>query len=427
MTHTTEKREQAIAERLKAGVSFDQIASELSIPAEQVESVCFSLCHANPKEFKYSTYLTKEWLEAKAKDHSIFAIANITQLNYKQVVYRLGKYGLSTRKSNENILPTKEDLYRLYVTERKTDRNIAEQYGVPIRTIKNLRYKYTILRTSRKPLEEIITLEYLHRLYVELDISVSQICKLFETSRATLDPLMDSLLLSGEPLAREIEHHKLSRKSYYLFERLLSTVPHSELAEDLKTKGLYEIAAERKLLSGESNQLIPFTKEWLLVEMQTKSPTKIALENGKMYSYVSKLIDDYGIDRSKRKDEINPHILRRLFLELYWSDSEIAAQFGISDNSVREQRKSEGILAKHRLPIEERLPVHLFKKLYLHEGLSLYQIGSAFRISHANVRTLKKKYIESGHSELDGVRVAGVSEERFAFLQNQIALGVYEA
>ena len=100
MTHTAEKREQAIAERLKAGVAFDQIASELSIPVEQVESVCFSLCHANPKEFKYSTYLTKEWLEAKAKDHSIFAIANITQLSYKQVVYRLGKYGLSTRKSN---------------------------------------------------------------------------------------------------------------------------------------------------------------------------------------------------------------------------------------------------------------------------------------------------------------------------------------
>ena len=423
MTHTAEKREQAIAERLKAGVSFDQIASELSIPTEQVESVCFSLCHANPEEFKYNTYLTKEWLEAKAKDHSIFAIANITQLNYKQVVYRLGKYGLSTRKSNENILPTKEELYRLYVTERKTDRNIAEQYGVPIRTIKNLRYKYTILRTSRKPLEEIITLEYLHRLYVELDISVSQICKLFETSRATLDPL----LLSGEPLAREIEHHKLSRKNYYLFERLLSNVPHSELAEDLKTKGLYEIAAERKLLSGESNQLIPFTKEWLLVEMQTKSPTKIALENGKMYSYVSKLIDDYGIDRSKRKDEIDPKILRRLFLELYWSDSEIATQFGISENSVREQRKSEGILAKNRLPIEERLPVELFKKLYLHEGMNLYQIGSAFRISHADIRALKKKYIESGHDDLGGVRVAGVSEERFAFLQNQITLGVYKA
>lgn len=427
MDDTAKKPKEMIAERLKAGFSFEQIANLLGVPAEQVESVCFSLCHTNPKEFKYRTYLTKEWLEAKAKDHSVRAIAAITQLNYKQVIYHLGKYGISTRKPTGNVLPSKEELFRLYVTERKTDRIIAEQYGASARTIKNLRYKYDILRSTRKPLEGIITLEYLHRLYVELDISVSQICKLFETSRATLDPLMDSLLMKEDPLAREIEHHKLSRKNYRLFERLLASVPHSELAEDLKTKELYEIAAERKLMEGESNQLIPFTKEWLLVEMQTKSPTKIALENRKMYSYISKLIDDYGIDRSKRKDEIDPKILRRLFLELYWSDSEIAAQFGISENSVREQRKSEGILAKNRLPIEERLPVELFKKLYLHEGMNLYQIGSAFRISHADIRALKKKYIESGHDDLGGVRVAGVSEERFAFLQNQIALGVYKA
>ena len=82
MDYTTEKPEEMIAERLKAGFSFEQIANLLGVPAEQVESVCFSLCHTNPKEFKYRTYLTKEWLEAKAKDHSVRAIAAITQLNY---------------------------------------------------------------------------------------------------------------------------------------------------------------------------------------------------------------------------------------------------------------------------------------------------------------------------------------------------------
>ena len=41
---------------------------------------------------------------------------------------------------------------------------------------------------------------------------------------------------------------------------------------------------------------------------------------------ICQMMDALGIDRSQRRAEIDPGLLRYLSLELYWSDEEIAAQ-----------------------------------------------------------------------------------------------------
>ena len=426
MPNETDKINEQITEHLKRNVSFQDISLELSIPIEQVESVCFHLCKSVPSEFKYAKYMTKEWLEEKLKDHTIFGIANITHLSYRQVQYHLGKHGLTNRRMDSEQLPTEEELRRLFLTEKLGDKKIAERYEVPIYTIKNLRYKYGIMRSERVPVDQILTLPIFRRLHIELGISMSQLAVLFGVNRSDIAQLKNDFCASDASLAAVLASHHPSRKNQKLFERMLDEIPHSELIEELKTKDLYEVAFQHNLIKGSDRNTVPFSREWFLLELQTKSPTKIANETGKSYAAISQMLDEHGIERSKRKDEINPSILRRLFLELYWSDTDIGNQFGISPFAVRRQREAEGIYIKDRMPLEQRLPVELFSKLYLVEGLSLFQIGKAFRTSPANLRALKQQYIAEGHSEFDKIRVPGVSEERFTYLQNQIVLGVYK-
>lgn len=426
MSAETAKIDGLIEEQLKANRSFREIASALSLTVEKVESVCFQLCKEKPSEFKYESYLTKEWLEEKRQEHSIFGIANITGLTYRQVQYLLGKHGITLRERIDASLPSEAELRNLFLVEKLTDREIGDKYGVRFHTIKNLRYKYGIMKSERVPLNEVLTLSFFHRLHVKLDISMFQLASLFGTNRPVIAQIKSNLCATNDPLALEIANHSNSRRNQKLFERMLAEIPHAELIEELKTMDLYEIAFQHNLLKSSENNLVPFSREWFLMELQTKSPSKIANETGKSYATISAMLDEYGIDRSKRKDEINPKILRRLFLELYWSDTDIGKQFGISPYSVKRQRELEGIYVKDRIPLEQRLPVELFSKLYFVEEMSLHQIGKAFRISNMLLRELKQKYIADGHSEFHKTRVPGVSQERFNYLKNQIALGLYK-
>lgn len=426
MSNEISKIDELIEEQLKTNHSFREIASSLSVSVEKVESVCFQLCKTKPSEFEYGTYLTAEWLKEKLQEHSIFGIANITGLKYRKVQYYLGKHGITLRQRIDTSRPSEDDLRNLFLVEKLTDRQIGDKYGLPFHAIKNMRYKYGIMKSDRDPIDETLTLSFFHRLYVTLEISMVQLASLFGTSRFVLAQIKANLCVIDDPLAVEISRHSHSRKNQKLFDRMLSEIPHSELIEELKTKDLYVIASQHNLLKSSDRGITPFSREWFLLELQTKSPTKIANETGKAYTTISAMIDSYGIDRSKRRDEINPKILRRLFLELYWSDTDIGNQFGISPFAIRRQRESEGITVNDRIPLEQRLPAELFSKLYLEEGLSLHQIGIAFRIGQPSLRDLKRSYVAAGHTEFDRIRVPGVSQERFNYLKNQIALGLYK-
>lgn len=115
-----------------------------------------------------------------------------------------------------------------------------------------------------------------------------------------------------------------------------------------KKQGILEIAAEYNLIDNANNKLIPFSREWFFYEMQSKSPTKIAKETRRPYSEICQMMDALGIDRSQRRAEIDPGLLRYLSLELYWSDEEIAAQVHLPVTAITQQRRSEGIHMKDR-------------------------------------------------------------------------------
>ncbi len=414
-----------VKESMQDGLSIAEISEKLSLPLGLTEEAVFELCNQFPQDLPIERYLTKEWLTEKLKTTSIVGIANITHQKYRRIQYLLSKYKISVKREPVKPLPDKKTLCDLYINKRMSDGKIADEYGVPIYIIKNLRYRLGILKTDRTPIEDILTREFFHRLYVEFGICVVKIAALLNTNRALVTELKDKYTEPEDEMSEAIRNQSNNKSNNDLFDRLLNNIPQKELIEKLHTESLLEIAIEYGLMAG-SRELVPFTKEWFLLELQEKSPTKISIETGKPYREICDMLDALGIDRSKRKNEVDPDMLKHLFEHLMWSDSEIADMFGLSKTAIIQQRSSLGITAQSRLPLEKRLPPAMFIALYMKEKMNTVQMGKAFRTSAVNISNLKHKYIEDGYSELKNTRSTGVSKPRFDYLTRQIELGIYK-
>ncbi len=425
MNMTNEKLKLKIKAYMQKDLSIAKISEKLSLPSVQTEELVFALCHQYPDEFPIDRFLTKEWLTEKVKTDSIIEIANITQQKYRRIQYLLSKYKISVNRKPTAPLPSEKTLRELYIDKRMSDGKIAGDYGVPTYIIKNLRYRLGIFKTDRTPIEEILTRDFFHRLYVEFGICVVKIATLLDTNRALVTELKEAYTEPADEITEAISKQTNIKSNNDLFDRLLEGVPRKELIEKLHTESLLEIAIEYGLIAG-SRELVPFTKEWFLLELQEKSPTKISIETRKPYPEICDMLDELGIDRSKRKNEIDPDMLKYLFEHLMWSDTEIADMFGLSKTAIKQQRTSLGITAQSRLSLEERLPPAMFIALYKKEKMNTVQMGKAFRASAANIRNLKHKYIDDGYAELENSRSTGVSKPRFDYLSRQIELGIYK-
>lgn len=426
MTITDNLKELA-ADLLHSGASIQEVADQLSLPLKDAEYLCFLLCRQQPEDFNINDYLTKEWLEEKLGSHSIIEIANLTGLRYRQVQYYLRKYGLSARKSTKLPLLEEQELRRLYVDDGLSDRTIAEQYHTTAYIIKSLRYKFGIFKTERIVAAQLLTKEFFYRLYVELNIGLSQMAQLFNTSRPTILQYKKRYAAGNDSMSKSIAAHRASRRHQELLSRMLDEIPHRLLIDKLQKQGILEIAAEYNLIDNANNKLIPFSREWFFYEMQSISPTKIAKETRRPYSEICQMMDALGIDRSQRRAEIDPGLLRYLSLELYWSDEEIAAQVHLPVTAITQQRRSEGIHMKDRTPLEKRLPPALFSKLYLEENLTAAQIAKLLRTSLTRIREVKNEYITQGHREFENYHSKSVSPERFEYLNRLFTLGLYKA
>ncbi len=410
---------------MQYGLSIPEISEELSLPINDTEELVFELCRLYPDECSIDRYLTKEWLSEKIKTNTIMAIANITRQKFRRIQYLLSKYNISVKREPSTELPDRDTLYAMYITRRMSDGKIAKQYGVPVYIIKNLRYRLGILKTERTPIEDILTREFFHRLYVEFGICIVKIAALLDTNRVLITELKDKYATANDEISKSVRSQTNNKSNNALFDKLLTEVPRNDLIKRLHTESLLEIAVEYGLVAG-SRELIPYTKEWFLMELQEKSPTKISIEAGKPYREICDMLDAFGIDHNKRKNEIDPNMLKYLFEHLMWSDTEIAAMFGISKTAISKQRSALGITAQSRLSLEERIPPAVFIALYLKERMNTVQMGKAFRTSAINISNLKHKYIADGYTELENARSTGVSKPRFDYLTRQIELGIYK-
>lgn len=391
---------------------------------EDAEKAAFELCKEDKSLYKRFGIPTPEWLAEKKKSSTISEIGELTGLNYKQVQYLLSKYQIAPRKPLREQL-TKEDLCRLYVDQELSDSEIAEMYQCSAHTIKRLRADYDIQRDDRKTLEEKCPLELFHRLYVTFGIGTDQIAKLIGVTRANIAKLRELYVGVDSPLASEIASKRNTGINCELFAELLDKVPHTLLIEGLKNKDIQEIAMEYGVIGKPNNRYTPFTKKWLETELLTKTIRQVASENGKSTAYISGLVKEMKVSIPEKAKQVDEEILRELYLRRYWSDAEIGKHFNLAPVTIKKIRLSYGIHSTERMDYKERLTPQVFMSLYLHEGLNLAQIASATRVPPNIVRKLKKEYAASGYEQLAGQRIIGVTAEKLEYISKQINLNIY--
>ena len=190
------------------------------------------------------------------------------------------------------------------------------------------------------PLETKLPIELFHRMYVVSKLSLSLIATLHNTSRVTLTELRDKYIAMGHPLSHEIAD--TDNTGYYprFMGDLMQLISKEDLCRELRTKTIYEIAAQYKLIAPTVNSHTPLSKEWLKAELMTKSVKQIASETNMSVSRLYVIISEYGLSEATRTFHIDPNILRELFINRCWSDETIAEHLQV----IMENLQKRGLL-----------------------------------------------------------------------------------
>jgi len=400
------------------------VSEKHGIPLKGLEDYCFRLCKEQPDSFEYKLFLTEDWFSEKLPQYeSLVELSNDTGIHYRTLCYFKERFFPEKRRQLAKEI-SYDDLWRMYVDDEMTDKEIALKYETNTANIKRLRQAYDIMASDRKPLEEKLPIELFHRVYVLSKLGLGQIAMLFGSSRTSVTELRDKYASCGHPLSTDIADTNNVGAYPRFLEDILQVVSKKELCRELQTKTIYEIASHYGIIAHTANSLKPLSKEWLKAELMTKSISIIASENHKSVSWIWKLIDEYGLDRFARTNHIEEDILRELFINRCWSDATIGKHFGVSASTVKKERLGYKIFSEQRPSIEDRITVPLFRYLYIEERMSLLQIASAYNVSGAKLRALRKKYVDEGNADLAHRTSGRVTPERLEYLNKQIHLNL---
>ena len=404
--------------------SFEEVSRKLSVSADELEAYCFSLCKEHPEEFDLKYFLTKEWFDDKlTRFDNLVELANLTGIHYRTLFYYKQKFFPERRRNLAKEI-SRDALWKLYVEQELTDKDIAKMYDTNTANIKYLRQTYDIAASDRKPLDEKLPIEMFHRLYVISKLGLGQIASLYNSSRTTITDLKSRYAGSDHPLAKDIR--ETNNMGYYprFLEDLLQLISKEELCRELRTKTIFEVAAQYKLIAPTANSLVPLSKEWFKAELLSKNVATIAKENNMTPARVSILISELGLENLDRSERISEALLRELYINRCWSDTKIAKHLGVSSGTVKRIRLRYRILSEQRPTVEERIPPELFRYLYIEEKMSLYQIAIAFDIASPKIRELRQEYIAEGYTEFAHRSSFKIQPERLEYLNKLIHLNL---
>lgn len=411
-------------EFIKSAGSFEDVAKKYSLSVTELETYCFGLCKEFPETFQYKYFLTKEWFTEKLSKHkNLIELSNTTGIRYRTLCYLKQKVlPAKCRHISDEI--SYDDMWKMYIEEEMTDKSIAKKYNTTTESIKWLRQSYDIMLCDRVPLEKKLPVELFHRMYVVSKLGLGQIASLYNAPRQTASDLKNKYANMGHPLSKEIA--ETNNAGYYprFMGELLQRISKADLCRELQTKTIFEIASQYKLLASTVNTLVPLSKEWFKAELLTKSVSAIAKENKISIPRAWALISEYGLETPSRTSHIDEATLRELFINRCWSDATIAKHLGISPATAKSERLSYKIYNDQRPSVEERISVEMFRYLYIEERMTLVQIGTAFNISDAKIRSLRQKYISMGHTDLAHRTSNHITPERLEYLYKQIHLNL---
>jgi transposase len=213
------------------------IENHVLIKKDVVEQALKSI-NIERKNYRFVNY-TKDELKKILEDFylnqklSIRQIAKKLNVRYGTIQRWLIKFNIPRREGNpEKIVIPKEELFKLYVEQKKSANEIAKIYNVAHTTILDKLEKYGIEKRKDKKLKDIPNLkEELKRLYIKEGKTMEEIASIFNVSK--------------EAIFKWLKKFKIERKiptiSIEKSDKKLSEIPKEELKQiltDLYNKGL---------------------------------------------------------------------------------------------------------------------------------------------------------------------------------------------
>lgn len=101
--------------------------------------------------------------------------------------------------------------------------------------------------------------------------------------------------------------------------------------------------------------------------------------------------------RRNLSKEISRDTLWELYVQQEMSDKAIAQMYETNTANIKYLRQAYDIMASDRKPLDEKLPIELFYRLYVISKLGLGQIASLYNSSRTTVTELKNRYSEMDH------------------------------
>ncbi len=369
--------------------SVAQMAKDLDCDEQDLELFYIECFKENRYLYPLRVLLTPEWLKEKLQDASVLEISAYTGASPTAIHRILSSYNMSTPKIVDVLTP--EVLQALYIEQQLSATEIAEQYKCSVDTVKKLVSSYKLRAADRSINKPNIDQKLFHTLYFEIAFSISQIAEMLNCSTTYIKNVLRPEMISlGGPLAEDLKSRKNSTPYKNLADELYQKVEPIVLLELLRENSFTKVAEIYGVIPKTGYEL--FTKEWLEHLLSKMNLREISQTYKISYSYVKTLKDKYNLECSGVEERLDAELVRLLYSNNWWTEKEIAQILDTSLYSVQKLLAKLGLKAKDKKPLKDRLSAEEFATLYLEEELTLQQIAEVYGTSLEKVSSLRNKY-----------------------------------
>lgn len=407
-----------IRELAEKGFTVHHMAKKLNADEAELESYYIDCFAEDSVTFPLRLLVTKDWLQSQLQHTSVLQLSKRLKTSRSTLNRLMKTYQIENYKLKDILTP--EVLYSLYVTQRLTDRQIAEQYNCSVESVKKLKASYSITSADRIPGEDDINLEFFHTLYVKYGFTFAQIADMMNCARHfVINTLRPRLLAQGGPLAEEIVNRQNHTNNETSNKLLLDAVEPIVLFELLKEHSYVKVLEMYDIIPKADKEMELYSEEWLAYWLERYNQKEIAEKFHIGYSFVRDLRKKADIPLPDYTPQFDIDLVKKLYLENDWSIERISKTTGIAKYTVSRILKSNGIKESQRIPLEEKLDQAEFERLYLAEQLTLAQIAILYDKPIHRISNLRHKYGKVNPAILTH-KALGATEQRLQFLKKEL-------
>lgn len=399
------------------GYTVHLMAQKLNADETALEEFYIDCSAKDSASYPLRLLATSAWLQEKLKTTHLTQLSRELKVNISTVYRLLNEYGLENPKLPDILTP--EVLYSLYVTQKLTDREIAEKYNCSVDSVKKLKARYSISASDRNQ-EADISLDFFSALYCRYGFSFAQIAKMLNCSRSYVVSVLRPRFTAECGEKADDLNNRGPRTVYSdISSLLMKAVEPTVLLELLREYPYVKVAEMYNIIPKADKDMELFSNEWIEYWIQRMNQKQISEQFHIGYSFVSSLRKQANIPMPDTQNSLDIELIRKLYLENEWSDEKIAKMLNTNKYSIIRTRKDNGISKSDRLPLNSKLTQEEFEKLYLVEQLTLAQIAALYGVALGRISNLRHLYGKK-NPEILTHKALGVSEQRMEFLKKRL-------